>query len=65
MMRRSPREIAERWFQGMLSSPPIECPVCNRKTMAFVECQWCKTHWTKDQLELRAEQRRQFINSYS
>ncbi|MEO9277027.1 MAG: hypothetical protein ABI340_04520 [Nitrososphaera sp.] len=61
---RTPREIAERWVIGMLHSPPIECPVCGKRTRADIQCQWCKKEWTKEQLELRAEQRRLFISSY-
>ena len=60
----SDQVMVERWVAGMLTTPPLPCPVCGRNTRARYECQYCKADWTLEQIELRRELRRQFIAQY-
>ena len=50
-------QIVEDWRIGMLATPPLACPFCNRLTRARYECQWCKKHWGHSELDLRRQQR--------
>ncbi len=51
----TPEVAAQRWVKGMLKTPPVPCPVCNRKTRSEYACQYCKSIYTSEQIALRRE----------
>ena len=49
---------ADRWEEGMLATPPVPCPKCQRKTQAKWRCQHCRVEWNSEQLRIRDKERR-------
>ncbi len=60
----SAKETAERWRLGMLTTPPIPCPNCGRKTRAEGRCQYCKKKWNEEEMEARRRLRIFFVKQY-
>lgn len=46
-----------KWKIGRLMTPAVECPKCSRKTQSAWRCQWCKSVWTKEEVERVRERR--------
>lgn len=57
-------EIVKRWEIGMLVTPPLPCPVCNKLTRSDWKCQWCKIQWDEKQMKVREEMKSNFLNNY-
>lgn len=57
-------EFADKWVVGMLATPAIPCPKCDRKTRAEWRCQYCKTKWSSAELEERRRLRKECVNQY-
>jgi hypothetical protein len=57
-------QIIEDWRIGMLATPPLKCPLCNRITRARYACQWCKRAWNDIELDLRMLDRLAYYSQY-
>ncbi|MCH7568599.1 MAG: hypothetical protein IIA87_04215 [Nanoarchaeota archaeon] len=53
MIKVKPQSSAE----GNPKAFSIECPLCKKKTKAKYQCQYCKSRWNEEQLEIRESKR--------